>query len=60
MILKILLYFPTILLTNIGLLLPFNKEKYKPATENERQISQYMRNKVRLLDYKARKIITPN
>ena len=59
MIFKILFYLPTMLLTNFSLLLPFNKEKYKPSTEAEREMSLYMRNKARLVAYKAKRIITP-
>jgi len=51
MMYKILFALPTTLL---NLILP-----YKASTETEREMSQYMRNKQRLLTYKAKRIITP-
>lgn len=53
---RFLFWLPSILLQGIMLILPFNKLTYRPSTEQERMISQDMRNMARLTMYKIRKI----
>jgi len=54
---KIIVYLPTILLDWITLLSPFSRICYKPSDENEREMSQYMRNKVRLAKYHTKRTL---
>lgn len=60
MIFKILFYLPTIVTEWVSLLLPFNRHSYKPSSENQRAMSQYMRNKVRLADYYTKRTLFNN
>lgn len=54
---RIAFYLPTILMNWLSLLLPFNKNSYKPSTEDQREMSQYMRNKIRITDYHTKRTL---
>ncbi len=55
--LKIILYLPTTLLQWFSLLLTFDPKLYYPTSMIEQEISQHLRNKVRLTDYYIKRMI---
>jgi len=60
MILRVVFHLPTIILNWLSLLLPFNKSTYNPSTETDRELSQYMRNKIRLANYRTKCVLFGN
>lgn len=53
---KLIFWFPLLILNGIKLLIPFNSGSYRPSTEEERELSENMRNTARLTAYKIRKL----
>jgi hypothetical protein len=54
---KIIFYLPTMILNRV---FPCLRLWYRPSTEQQRELSQQMRNEARLASYRLKKIITPN
>lgn len=54
---KIIFYIPNIILNRVK---PCLRLWYTPSTEQQRELSQEMRNDLRLASYRLKKIITPN